>query len=270
VTVGRQLQWVEFSVDCAERIVPDVIRPQVSAGVDVDRLIEVLELARAAGLGVVEAGVVGRLSGRGALKKGRAEPGSWWAETRGSGGQVLRVDYRASLVDSLIALVNVTLAGKGPRRIPIEWVEGMGWGGSSAATRRATVVDTVVTDRGVDLELTGASTVSVPELMFFVNEAATRALNSTRTLVLQFAGDNASLICVLPGGLVLRPCGRRPAQLVGFGRDVESVDVDVDLSAFYGNPQQVIGLHPVFEADDRGPWTGHKPIASVCTAREIE
>jgi hypothetical protein len=266
---SKQLQWVEFAVDCAAPIVPEIIRSQVPAGVDLGRLIEVLELARAAGLGAVEAGVVGQVSRDGAFMKGRALPESWWAEARGRDGQVLGVDDHGSLADALAALVRATPAGRGLRRIPIEWVEGMGSGGPSTATHRATVVSTEVTERGVDVELTSTSAVSVPEVMLLVNEAATRALNRERTFLLQCASDDLAPIRLEPGGLVLLHAERKPVRVVGFVRDAESADLDVDLPAFYSDPQKVIGLRLVFTVDDRGPWHTCGPIVSVRTTRDV-
>jgi hypothetical protein len=104
------LRWVEFSCNCAEPIVVESIRPRVPAGVDVVELLAMLHLARAAGLGVVEAGVVGKVTVDGALKKGRALPDSWWAETPGSDGRVLGVDDCASPVDAVLALVRAMRA----------------------------------------------------------------------------------------------------------------------------------------------------------------
>jgi hypothetical protein len=105
-------------------------------------------------------------------------------------------------------------------------------------------------------------------------DEAAMLLNRHRTVVIQAADDNGQPVSyyIEPGGAV----GRQefwagvPARLLGFRRDSDATDVEIELLAFYGYPQEAVGLYPVFEDRDGATWTSDKPIVSVRAAEEPE
>jgi hypothetical protein len=107
-----------------------------------------------------------------------------------------------------------------------------------------------------------------PARIIMIVEDETAALfNGSMTFVLQPAGDNPQPYpyYIEPGGAVGRQDVWKgsPARLVGFQRDLREKEVDLELDAFYKNPQQAVGMFAVFEDSEGEMWTREVPIASV-------
>jgi hypothetical protein len=104
-------------------------------------------------------------------------------------------------------------------------------------------------------------------IIMIVEDEAAALFNPSTTFVIQPAGDNPQPYpyYIEPGGAVGRQdvWNGNPERLVGFQRDLREMQVDLELDAFYDNPQQAVGMYAVFEDSNDEMWTLQAPIASV-------
>jgi hypothetical protein len=292
----RRVRRVLFKVDCAEPIVPEDVRRQAApAGVDVDELIAVLQGARDAGLGVVSAG---REQGRDLIW-----PLPWWAETgersrRGVAGHASLLGAVEALVSSMAETTGASRRAGLPTgpgadvrhvativdRKPGPWLPWPEWVAKfDAANRALDATRFAELDPGSAAALDGepagpesgptagdvdqADGESPRRVAVGLDEAAV-ALKGARGFAIEVSedGDDAGrTYYVKPGGELARQRGWMDTMtsLVGFRRDADGVEVDVDLPAFYANPERAIGLRPVFAFAHGNRWTSSRSVIRV-------